>query len=171
MLYKYYSWRSHDSLWGVKAIDLKVNTPLQKRGIILFNMEFTMNELKEETIEQWALEHEAWRESARGVLTDGWDIKAEVEYFATQLAGEVCRGFVSVEELRGGVSWVNALDKEATERFGSDLSVGDFKFERTTRRIMNHAGRMALEQVNNKSKRIILQSKYTRFSTIGSERV
>ncbi len=117
-------------------------------------------------IEEWSISIEQWRESARGVLTDDWDLQSEVELHADQLVSQVYRGVMTIRQLRAGVIWANALDSEATERQGSDLAQGDFVFERTARRIMHHAGRTALEQVKNQQKRTALTATYGKSSTI-----
>lgn len=107
-------------------------------------------------IKCWANKIEPWRESARGVITEGWEIEEVSEVLADELASKVTKKELKVDQLRQGVIWANALEEEAQNSYGSDLSSGDYRFERTARRIMHHAGRMALEQVKNRRKRTIL---------------
>lgn len=118
---------------------------------------------------EWAILHEPWRESARGVLTDGWDMRDIIELHADELVGQVCRGSVTIKQLRAGVKWANALDEEVVKHQDVELINGKYVFEFTARRIMHHAGRMALEQVKSQSKRTVLTVTRGKSSTIGTK--
>lgn len=104
----------------------------------------------------WAISHDNWCESARGVITDGWEIDEVSEVLAHDIMNKILRKEISIDQLRQGVVWANALEEEAQICYGSDLTIGDFKFERTARRIMHHAGKLALDQVKNRRRRTIM---------------
>lgn len=119
-------------------------------------------DISNKEVEHVALLEQRWRESAVGVMTDGWDIEEESQYLAKVLVSSVMRGVVTVDELRGGVAWVNALDAEASTRQSADITEGDYRWERTARRLMHQAGRLALDDLKNKRKRTITFSRYNR---------
>lgn len=96
-------------------------------------------------------------EDASWALYGGWDLAEIVEVEADRLKYQVRSGEISINELRAGVIWANALDKEAVESHGADLTHGDQRKERTVRRLMHSAGRSALEDLKNKRRRIIAQ--------------
>ncbi len=83
-----------------------------------------------------------WADAARDVVVWGWDIDDQAQHHSWQLRREVTR-----EELRGGVVWANALDREAFERSGGDLATlgSEDHLEAIARRIAHHAGRFALK--------------------------
>jgi hypothetical protein len=93
-----------------------------------------------------------WRESAEAVM-DGADFDKEVEYLSERLIYAVHQGAITVRQLRLGISWANALDKEAVQTYGSDLE-GEQQVERTARRIMHHAGLVAFGEVRSPIKRL-----------------
>lgn len=130
-------------------------------------MEADIDNLK--IVENWAVRDMLWRESARGVMTDGWEIAEVTDLLATNLVNQVINGRIDLEELRSGVVWASALDAEATQRQSAILDVGDYRFERTARRIMHHAGRTALEQVKTRHKRTILSVGYRKMNLIEVE--
>ena len=113
-------------------------------------------------IEHVALLEQCWRESAVGVMTDGWNIEEEEQYLSKILVSRVVRGAVTVDELRGGVAWASALDAEASSRQSSDLTEGDYRWERIARRLMHQAGRLALDDLKNKRRRTITFSRYNK---------
>lgn len=100
-------------------------------------------------IHAWASSIDQWQEAATGILTEGWDMESEIELHTQRLVGLVLSNTVSVGELRGGVTWASALDREAVHMYGSDTREGECTYERTARRIMHLAGRGALNQVKN----------------------
>ena len=120
-------------------------------------------------IENCAVNSQVWRESARGVMTDNWDFQETTEFLADYIVNQVMSSKIGLNDLRAGVVWASALDAEATERQSASLSEGDFKFERTARRIMHHAGRMALDKVKNRHKRLVLQIGYSKKSLLEVE--
>ncbi len=125
--------------------------------------------VNQNSIENWAVSSQVWRESARGVMTDGWDTQETIEFLANYLINQVMTTKISLNELRAGVAWASALDAEATEKQSASLNEGDYRFERTARRIMHHAGRTALEKVKNRHKRLVLQIGYSKKSLLEVE--
>ncbi len=113
-------------------------------------------------IEHVALLEQCWRESAVGVMTDGWNIEEEGQYLAKILVSRVVRGAETIDELRGGVAWASALDAEGSSRQSSDLTEGDYRWERIARRLMHQAGRLALDDLKNKRRRTITFSRYNK---------
>jgi hypothetical protein len=105
-----------------------------------------------ETLEEFALSDSRWDEAARGVVDLQWELSEQVEIETELLARNVLSGAVKVGELRGGVLWASALDREAVEVYGSDLAEGAQQYERTARRIMHHSGRMALAALKTSRK-------------------
>lgn len=98
-----------------------------------------------------------WAEEACWAVYGDWDLAEVAEEEADQLRRQVLMGAISIDELRAGVTWVNALDKEAVEMYGSDLTQGEQRAERTARRLMHMAGRAALEDLKNNRRRLIAQ--------------
>lgn len=91
-----------------------------------------------------------WLESAQGVVMDDWVIEDEVERASQIITNQIVKGMISVTDLRRGVAWANALDAEAVRAYGSDISEGEERLERTARRIMHLSGRAALENVKSR---------------------
>lgn len=109
-----------------------------------------------------------WHEAASELLVWGWDIEAQAEHYGEQLLYLVNRKNVGVKELRQGVIWANALDKEAVERSDGmiDSLAGDDRIEAYARRICHHAGKYALGRVKNHRKRLILGARSVRMTNI-----
>lgn len=96
-----------------------------------------------------------WAEDAIGVVNENWDFARIVEEEAVRIQQQVLRGLLTIDDLRACVCWANALDKEAVEAYGADLTKGDQQAERTARRMMHLAGRTALEGLKSSRKRLI----------------
>lgn len=109
---------------------------------------------KRTSLEEVASTEFRWRESAEGILNDNWEMKSIIADHAEDLQRSFLRGFYNIQELRGGVVWANALDREAVELYGSDLAGGDQLKERVARRIMHHSGRLALSTLSSTPKQI-----------------
>ncbi len=106
-------------------------------------------------IEEWGVGEYAWAESVDGITVDGWQLETEVELHAHRLARSVCSEQISVKDLWRGVRFANALDREAVEVYGADLSDGEQQKERIARRLMHHAGRQALLLIKDETRRVI----------------
>lgn len=91
-----------------------------------------------------------YQEEAHGVVFESWDMDCIIEESAQTLRAQLLNGHITVDELRLGVIWANALDKEAVELYGSDFTTGEERVERAARRIMHLAGRGALMDFRNK---------------------
>ena len=74
---------------------------------------------------------------------------------AEKLKCQVMSGAITIDELRGGVCWANALEKEAVEMYCADLSIGDQIQERVARRLMHLAGATALKGLRSRRLRTI----------------
>lgn len=96
-----------------------------------------------------------WAEEAAWAIQGGWELTLAAENDALRLRGHVLAGVITLDQLRGGVAWANALDQEAVERYGADLSVGEQQAERVARRMMHLAGRSALNGLKNNRLRTI----------------
>ena len=94
-----------------------------------------------------------WADAAEDVVSWGGRLSLEIDEAAHDLAQSVVKGVVGVGDLRAGVVWANALDYEAVELHGADLTGGLQLHERVARRIMHGAGRNALELVKTESRR------------------
>ncbi|GEM_PF-3016710 len=114
-----------------------------------------------EHLTEVAVQYERWREAAEGVVNLGWETHDIVEEEAAHLTRAVICGHIAVADLRHGVQYASALDVEAVKRYGSDITTGEERVERTARRIMHHSGRTALSAVKTSSKRVTMQVKYT----------
>lgn len=91
---------------------------------------------------------ETYAAAARTLRQDS-TMDDEVRAYATEIVVDVLYGDITVHELRGGVRWANALDREATQYADTFSAV-----EQTARRITHHAGRMALGHVKTESRRV-----------------
>lgn len=88
-----------------------------------------------------------WQEAAQEMLAADWKFKEQVGYYAEVLEDRVLNAECAVEQLRRGLSWVNALDAEAA-KLGINLDIGDADgTEALARRIAHHAGRSALHRI------------------------
>lgn len=94
-----------------------------------------------------------WSEEAQWAIAGQWDLDEAAQSSAEELRAAVLHGHLALSELRAGVAWVNALDKEAGERYGFDLRHGAQLHERTARRLMHLAGRQALRSLASRRQR------------------
>jgi hypothetical protein len=101
------------------------------------------------------LEDRRWAEDAYWALHGEWDLTEIAQEEASNLQGQVLSGAITIDELRGGVRWANALEKEAVEMYGADLSIGDQIQERVARRLMHLAGATALKGLRSRRLRTI----------------
>lgn len=96
-----------------------------------------------------AQKDQKWSHDAEWAVAGNWDMNVIAEEEAWRLQQEVIKGEISLKELRLGVVWANALDREAVEVYGSDLKQGEQAVERFARRHMHLAGRLALTRLRN----------------------
>ncbi len=77
-----------------------------------------------------------------------WGIDEQAHHHARLLARQIDERRISQDDLRGGVAWANALDREAVERSGGNIATlgQEDYFEAVARRIAHHAGRFALKK-------------------------
>ncbi len=136
-----------------------------------------------ETIEESAeiaAQMQYWQEVAETVVRGKLDIEDCIEANTQDLKRQEADGVISVDDLRAGVAFANTLDKDAVEQYGADLSEGAERVERTAWRIMHHAGRTALKEINqakqhqtrsNISRNARLHAKRGRYSRLGRQGV
>src|SRR5690606_10815646 len=103
-----------------------------------------------------------WGEVAREIVSANWLLHDQVCIEAGRLVGLVLSGSVSTEELRGGVAWACALDKESVAIYGSDITEGSQRLERTARRLMHQSGREALSAVGSRRRREMAFAQHSR---------
>lgn len=92
-----------------------------------------------------------WRVAAQEMITWNWELDDHAEYHGRLIVDQLLDGKMTVPELKGGIAWVNALDKEIAlttagpiEEFGPDD-----RLEATAVRLAHHAGRFALQEVKS----------------------
>lgn len=97
-----------------------------------------------------------WTEAAREMLAFDCGLREQTEYYSQRLISSVINGHISIEELRAGVAWANALDREIVERCDDIESLGsEDRIEAFSRRIAHHSGRIALKQVGSNTKMLV----------------
>lgn len=105
-----------------------------------------------------------WVEAAKDMLTFGWALSDQAEHYSQTLISSVLCGNIGVEELRGGVAWVNALDHETVESgFNIEALGTEDRIEALSRRIAHNSGRLALKQVGSSRKRLTAEVRNKRF--------
>lgn len=107
--------------------------------------------MTERKLQDAMAEHSQWQEAAQEMLAEGWDIDVQAEYYGIGLTNRVIRGRLTVDDLRAGVTWANALDGEANAVAGGDINtLGEADhLEAAARRIAHKAGRLALNRVKS----------------------
>lgn len=111
--------------------------------------------MEHKLLQEVAVAEYRWAEAAHGIISDNWEIEEVVREEAELIRDQVVKGSVSMDELRGGVTWANALDRESIEKYGAGLPEGAQAVERTARRVMHLAGRSALNSLKNRNRRLI----------------
>ncbi|HLC91475.1 MAG TPA: hypothetical protein VJC09_00305 [Candidatus Saccharimonadales bacterium] len=94
-----------------------------------------------------------WKLLANEIIDDGRDLEEEAERQGKTLTEKLIAGEVSIADLRRGISWVNALDKEVVETIDSpieELGHQD-RLEATARRLAHSSGKAALHEVRSES--------------------
>ncbi|MCA9344913.1 hypothetical protein KC946_03690 [Candidatus Saccharibacteria bacterium] len=101
---------------------------------------------------------QGWIEAASQILTDGRNLKDEAVIHGEYLSRLVINSDLEVSDLRQGVAWANAYDREAVQLLGNisdqDLAYGDM-LEASARRLAHHSGRVALSNVGSNSRRAV----------------
>lgn len=101
---------------------------------------------------------QGWIEAASQILTDGRNLKDETVVHGEYLSRLVIERNLEVSELRKGVVWANAHDREAVQLLRNisdqDLAYAD-KLEVAARRLAHHSGRVALSNVGSNSRRAV----------------
>ena len=120
--------------------------------------------MKEGQLIEVALAEVRWADDAQWALYGDWDLSQIAEEEAENLRQQVISGALNINDLRAGVAWANALDREAFEQYGSDLRTGDQVAERTARRLMHLAGRSALNGLRNSRLRTLAQVELGQYS-------
>jgi len=101
------------------------------------------------------LSDDRWADDARWAVYGQWDLVEIAEEGSRVLREQVLNGAITVQDLRDGVKWANALDREAVELYGSDLTSGGQQQERVARRLMHMTGRAALHNLRNQRLRTV----------------
>lgn len=112
--------------------------------------------MKKQLIEV-ALTDTRWADDARWAIHNDWNLVDIANEEAARLIEGVAQGSLAIGDLRAGVVWANALDREAVELYEADLMAGEQRAERVARRLMHMAGRMALNAVKSRERRLIAQ--------------
>ncbi|HUP26432.1 MAG TPA: hypothetical protein VM124_02160 [Candidatus Limnocylindrales bacterium] len=91
---------------------------------------------------------EQWAHAAGEVVTWRWKLDEQAKHHAWLLRLQILDGTMSEGDLRQGVVYANALDREAYEQSGGDIAAlgQEDYFEAVARRIAHHAGRFALKR-------------------------
>lgn len=88
------------------------------------------------------------------MLANDWELEAQAEEYGMSLARQVTQGSLAAGDLRAGVCWANALDREVvalSSTSAETLGQADH-LEATARRIAHHAGRYALGKVGSRKR-------------------
>ncbi len=100
-----------------------------------------------------AYETSEWQNASAVIQAGEWTIEEWVQFNADRLIDRVLAGECSLNDLRGGVAWANALDLESVS-MGVDLHADDEDGkEALSRRLVHHAGRLALNSLKSHRKR------------------
>jgi hypothetical protein len=92
-----------------------------------------------------------WYVAANEMIAGEWELDDQAEYYGQLFVDQLLAGELSVKELKGGIAWANALDKEIVETTSApidELEEADRR-EATARRVAHHAGRFAIHQVKS----------------------
>lgn len=105
---------------------------------------------------------QGWHDAAKDLIAWEWSLASEAELHGKVLSDGVVAGQLSVEDLRGGVVWANAHDREATMVLGAcaaDAIHVDDQIEATARRLAHHSGKWALQQTGTEIRRLGYQAR------------
>lgn len=111
--------------------------------------------MNNEKLVEVCLTDKRWVNDVYGIVNEGWDLVGIAEEEAERLRLQVLYGGITIDELRAGVAWVNALDKESVELYGADVMQGDQRAERIARRLMHLSARSAYKDLKTNRKRQI----------------
>lgn len=69
-----------------------------------------------------------------------------INELAEKWAKSIVEGTLKLKDLKAGLAWANAMDREFTALYGSEISDnGKISTEFRARRILHHAGRSAVQ--------------------------
>lgn len=109
------------------------------------------------------LREAGWRDLADNIITRGYDIGLTAVRLGELLAYQVCVEVISMCELRQGVSYASALDKEASMAALTTNILGEFDSEELiTRRLCHNSGRVALGIHRNSRRSIAFAGRMSR---------
>lgn len=91
-----------------------------------------------------------------------WDIAGLDFVLATTILADtwsqsVLDDNLAPRDLRAGLAWLRALDAEACVVYGSNLENGAQVAERYARRVLHHAGKLAVDNVGTTDARFLYQ--------------
>jgi hypothetical protein len=117
----------------------------------------------ERILEDVALHNEWLNIAIRDNQTGEYDVEASVAMIGFFLAGSVVHlDWLSLDDLRRGVSLTNALDSQAVELLEIADEVGEAdRTEALARRIIHHSSRNALRHVKSKRRRQIFRMRFS----------
>lgn len=103
-------------------------------------------------LKEVALEHSDYSLDIAGL-----DIASATTILADTWSQSVLGGNLAPQDLRAGLAWLRALDAEACVMYGSDLGNGAQVAERYARRVLHHAGKLAVDNVGTADARFLYQ--------------
>lgn len=102
------------------------------------------------------LVEQGWTRASQQIILGEQDFGYTVQREGQQLADSVVGQELSIRELRGGVAWANAHDREVDQVIGcmdSQNICFEDQLEAVARRLAHHSGRLALDLVGSNRKR------------------
>ncbi len=102
-----------------------------------------------------------WYAAADTIIQRGYDLDLIAIDCGTELATQVAFSLISVTDLRAGVQWTEALNREVFELCGGwqvDMHADDFA-EAIARRLAFRAGRHALNLTRKESQRFAIRAR------------
>lgn len=102
-----------------------------------------------------------WYAAAENIIQCGYDLDLIAHDCADELATQVAFELIPVTDLRAGVQWTAALNREVFELYGgwrADMHVDDYA-EAVTRRLAFRAGRRALSLTRKETQRFALRAR------------
>lgn len=90
-----------------------------------------------------------WYDASRDIVERGYDLGLVAERYGHELACAVVTGYLTVNEIRAGVSWASSVDRQVAELYEKGYTQLGFddQMEAAARRLAHHSGRQALRLV------------------------